>query len=161
MLGFFRKYQRFFFIVTIIGLAVSSVLGLSRFSSEKQTSRLSTVEEHLNQMVQFISYSHFDFLDDRVPRPNWLNDGIVEEFFLKKQLGELLVERIFSSVKEDFSLAIQTANSFTPYRHPNNPLLSAEAVWAQFLPESTSFRAELQRPVGMKSFSLLSHLYLK
>ena len=173
MLTFFRKYQRFFFILTTVMVVASfsffgTIGSMNSGSKVKEEPLFKAIngslitKQRAEKMMQFISFSHFDFLDDRVSSPNWLNDGVLEKDFLKAPLGFLLAERIFSEISEELSFVVKKAQSFQPYRHPNAPFLSAESIWAQFVPESVRLSTELTRrsEVTPKTFDLLSRFYL-
>lgn len=173
MLTFFRKYQRFFFILTTV-MVVASFSFFGTFGSMDSTSKVKEeplfkavngsmiTKQRAERMVQFISFSHFDFLDDKVTSPNWLNDGVLEKDFLKTPLGLLLAERIFSEMSDELSFVLRKAQSFQSYRHPGAPFLSAESIWAQFVPESVRLSSELTKrsEVTPKTFELLSRFYL-
>lgn len=175
MLHFFRKHQRFFFsvvaVVVIASFCFFGTSGISKASRQvdqtvlyKMLDGSKLTRDRLDRMVQFLSHSHFDFLDDRIASPNWLNSGVIETDFLQVGLGKMVAERILPLVQKDVTRSLCSVAEFSSYRHPRDPFLTAEAVWSQFVPESKPLLSEIRthgRSSGIGSFSLLTQLYLQ
>ncbi|MBM3199222.1 MAG: hypothetical protein FJZ58_08255, partial [Chlamydiae bacterium] len=175
MLQFFRKYQRFFFIVIAVVVIASFCFfgtgGVSTLSRQEDRTVIGKMldgtrltQEKVGRMTQFLSRSHFDFLDDRVPAPNWLNDGVIEKDFLQTSLGTMVAECVFDKVQEDLASAVRAITAFSPYRHPRAPLLTAEAIWSEFVPESNVLMTSVRSLPGeatAQTFSILTKLYLQ
>ncbi len=170
MLTFFRKYQKGFFIVTT-GAIIVSFLFFGGAGAMDKTVKIKeeplfkavngsmVTKQKVERMVQFISFSHLDFLDDRISSPNWLNDGVLEKEFLKSPLGALLAEKLMPQIQGELASVVKEARFFHPYRHPNAPFLTAEAVWGQFSAEGAKYASLLLGQgdiVDLKTFEILS-----
>ncbi len=175
MLTFFRKYQKGFFVVTTGAIVVSFVFfggsgAINKTVKVKEDPLFKSVngslvtKQKVQRMVEFISFSHLDFLDDRVSSPNWLNDGVLEKEFLSAPLGAILAERVFPEIQGELSSIVKDARFFHSYRHPNAPFLTAESVWSQFASESVR-KASLVLQQGdfvtPKTFEVLSSACLE
>ncbi len=105
-----------------------------------------------------------DLKDDRANAVNLLNNGVFESLFLKTGLGKLLAEQISTEVEKDLESAAEKASNFQGYRHFTTPLITSEAIWFQFVPESAKIVDTLARGVSsltpLKKFELLSQGYL-
>ena len=173
MLTFLRVHQKTFLIAVTACVVVSFLFfGMSNGGSGgeriKETSIGKALDgstitsQKVDRMVKFLSYSHLDFLDDKIASPNWLNDGVLEKDFIKTSLGSFLAEKIFPKIEKDLSSTLQVAKSFEPYRHPYAPFLSAGGLWSQFAPEATKVASEIIRRdnrANSETFTLLSQLY--
>ncbi len=170
MLTFFRKYQKGFFIVTT-GAIIVSFLFFGGAGAIDKTVKIkeeplfkaingSTVtKQKVERMMQFISFSHLDFLDDRISSPNWLNDGVLEKEFLQSPLGVLLAEKFMPQIQGELAAVVKEARFFHPYRHPSAPFLTAEAVWSQFSAEGAKYASLLLGQgdtIDAKTFEILS-----
>ncbi len=116
--------------------------------SGKKISRL-----ELEQMIYFLADGG----------QNLFNDGVIEEDFLKRELGDTL----FTYCKERFSseLALRhlREKNYAPYVHPNLPTLSAKNIWGILAPALKENLAKLQQatdPLSLEVFRARSALYL-
>jgi len=175
MLTFFRTYQKSVLIVVAVLVIVScffsstSYLGDSR-ETEAEKVFIKAVDgskiekRRIDRIADFLSSGHPDLLDDKISSPNFLNDGVLEKDFLENSLGSLVAEKVFPSIQKDLSRAVESAKSFRPYRHPNNPALDASLIWSQFSPEIAGAAASLWKlgdTPTHEAFDVLSKLYLK
>lgn len=172
MLEFFRKYQRYFFLVITIVVVASfsffgtySTFGREEERKDRQVARAvdgsAMMLTEIQQLARFISTDREDSMQGRGFPPNFCNDGVIRYDFLKVRLADLLVSEYFDALKGDLESRLEKAKRFRPYAHPEAPLLSAKSVWDRFLP---SLNGELQALQEEKEsapalFSRLSRLY--
>ncbi|HSX11856.1 MAG TPA: hypothetical protein VLF94_09090 [Chlamydiales bacterium] len=172
MLEFFRKYQRYFFLViTVVVIASFSFFGTySTFGGE--TERRDYVVgravdgspmmlSEIQKLSRFISTDREDSLQGRGVPPNFCNNGVIRYDFLKVKLADLLVAEYFEALKGDFDARLDKAKRFRPYAHPEAPQLSAKAVWDRLIPPLSAELEALQAEsvVGKSTFTHLSRLY--
>lgn len=174
MLTFLRVHQKTFMIIVTAAVVVSFLFfGISGAGGNggerveetavcKALDGTTITEQKIERMARFLSYSNLDLLDDKIPSPNWLNDGVLEKDFIHTSLGLVLAEKIFPEIAKDLSTTLQVARSFDSYRHPYAPFLSAGGLWSQFAPEATRIASEIIRAGNtptVETFNLLSQLY--
>jgi GcvH upstream region-like protein len=168
MLNFFRKHQKFFFIVVTV-FVVTSFCFFGTFTTlaggdgepdrviTKAIDGSSITARELEALNRILSTSY----EEPTTAPNLFNDGVIRKEFLSTGMASLLVERNFDLVKEDLEARLKKAKHFRPYVHPKAPFLSAEAVWQQYFPmlsrDLAFIRAETE--ATPESFFLLSRLY--
>jgi hypothetical protein len=171
MLEFFRKYERYFFIcITIVIICSFSIFGAvsTLKPDEKKKDRVvgRLVDGSEMMLSEVLALSKFIATDaeDRFEHgqmPNLCNDGLVRTDLLQSGIADLLVHSYFDSVKSEFQARLDMAKYFRPYAHPQIPVLSAEAVWRQFLP-GVNRELELlkgEKEASPETFSHLSKLY--
>ena len=175
MLGFFRKYQRYFFIV----IAIVIVISFSFFGTHQALDTSQAEEDHLighaidgskmmeseiNDMARFLCSDCYDLtLSEKGILPNFFNNGVIRKDILKSGVGVLLVEAYFDELKEDLTERMQRHQQFRPYAHPSVPFVSVENLWAQVLPTQKDnlqkFLYETEE-MNVETFNLLVDLYL-
>lgn len=146
MLDFFRRYQRFFFlIVTVIIIISFSFFGtyntISGSNYHEQTaftavdgSDISRLE--LEQMAQFIGTDAEDkLLFGGQWGPNFLNDGVITQDFLQNGLGKELALAMRESLKDELQIQLEKEKRFAPYQHPQANFISAESAWNYVTPD--------------------------
>ncbi|QVL56136.1 MAG: hypothetical protein KFB95_02725 [Simkaniaceae bacterium] len=175
MLEFFRKYQRYFFIV----IAVVIVISFSFFGTHSAINAPQKAEDRcigqgvdgskimkseLDHMVRFLSSDRNDLaLTEKGMMPNFFNDGVVRKDLLGTGIGVLLANAYFENLKGDLNERMTHYKAFRPYRHPTAPFISVENLWSQVLP---SQKAHLDAFLNTKgemnpdAFGLLVNLYL-
>ncbi len=172
MLEFFRKYQRYFFIViTVMVIASFSFFGTySTFTDgEKKDDRTvgyaidgsPILSYQVHQMARFISMDGEDPPQGRGVMPNFLNDGVIRYDFLRAGLADVLVSAYFEPLKEGFQSRLDKAKRFRPYSHPEAPFLSAKAMWDRYSPLMNSELSAIQSETEASpaTFTHLSKLY--
>lgn len=176
MLNFFRKNQRFFFIVVTIVIVMSfSFFGtFSSFVNElsvsddkmgKAVDGSDLSQRELHEMVRFLGSSIQDatFLG-REKLPNLLNDDVVRKDFLLTGRSDLLLERYFSILKPDLEERLARIKNFSSYVHPEAAFINAASVWQKLQPEAfqmMTFLKEECQTVDPHFFTLLSRLALE
>lgn len=177
MLTLFRRYQRFIFIFTTVVIIASfsffgTVGGMIRERNFKGKEEVlckgadgsKITQYQVEGVAHLIGSSHFDFFDDKVSSPSWLNEGVLEHCFLETSLGEKLAQEVWPAMSLEVGSALKKFHAFQTYRHPSSPFLSAEALWGQFLPELIERASQLSRVSDGTSsplFPLLSKAYLE
>ncbi len=112
MLTLFRKYQKVIFVFTTGVIIISftffgtmnSMGGSSDVKEEtlvKAVDGSSISSQKVERMVTFLSSSQLDLKDDQATTVNLLNDGILENQFLKVGLGKLLAEKISTEIEQE------------------------------------------------------------
>lgn len=145
MLEFFRKYQRYFFIVITIVIIISfSFFGtystLSVDSQRDQTVFTSVdgsqiKRSDLEELALFISTDNEDKLVlGGIWGPNFLNNGVIRTDFLKTGLAQLLIEQYADEVSKDLDARHAKEKKFALYSHPQAKFISVENAWTYFLP---------------------------
>ncbi len=145
MLEFFRRYQRYFlFLITTVMIGSFAFFGTySTFGGEPERE-----DQAIGQMVngsnlmlsevqklsRLIATDREDSLQARGLPPNFCNDGVIRNDFLKTRLADLLVSVYFDELKDDFEARLEKAKRFRSYAHPQAPALSAKTVWSHVLP---------------------------
>ncbi|MCB1109468.1 MAG: hypothetical protein KDK64_00660 [Chlamydiia bacterium] len=175
MLDFFRKYQRYFFIVIAVVIVISfsffgthSTLGAPQKAEDRCIGQgidgSKIMKSDLDHMIRFLSSDRSDLaLAEKGVMPNFFNDGIIRRDLLGTGIGELLVKAYFEELKEELTERMTHHKKFRPYRHPTAPFISVENLWAQVLPSQKAhldtflYQAEEMNP---ETFSLLVNLYL-
>ncbi len=174
MLQLFRKYQKLLYIcvTTVIILSFSFFGTYSAIfdNDAKVTDRTvgktysgkSLKESELYTLSRFISYDK-NMSFSRNSYPNFFNDGIIASDFLKTSLAHFLFETYYDEMKDEMEESWNKMRRFTPYRHPEAPFLSAEAVWSRFAPEIPKKLNMLksQDEFNLKSFEIMADLYLE
>ena len=172
MLEFFRKYQRYFFLViTVVVIASFTFFGTySTFAgSDEPEDRVvgQTIDgsdmmlSEVQKLSRFIATDREDSIQGRGLPPNFCNDGVIRYDFLECRLAHLLVAEYFDVLKGDFASRLDKAKRFRPYAHPEAPFLSAKTVWQHFLPQLNAEIAALaaETEVTPAVFSRLAKLY--
>ena len=162
MLEFFRRYQRYFFLIIAV-MVISSFLFFGTYSTfgggEERKDRVvaHAVDGSPMMLSEVQKLARFIAADREDAFPNFCNDGVLRYDVLKDRLGELLVGQYFDVLKEDLAARLDKAKRFRSYAHPEAPFLSAQGVWNQFLPALNGEVAALQAE-GEASPAVFSHL---
>lgn len=174
MLDFFRKYQRFFFlIVTVIIIISFSFFGtyntIAGSNYHEQTaftavdgSEISRLE--LEQMVQFLSTDAEDkLLYGGQWGPNFLNDGVINQDFLQNGLAKELALEMHEPLAEELQTHLEREKRYVPYSHPQAKFVSAESAWGYVSPALKYHYDALRRssnPLSSDALDARIQLYL-
>lgn len=173
MLEFFRRYQRYFFLVITV-VVISSFTFFGTYSTfaggEERPDRAigqlidgsSMMQSEVQKLSRFIATDREDSLQGRGLPPNLCNDGVIRYDFIKDGLANLIVAEYFDALKGDFEARLDKAKRFKSYAHPEAPFLSAKTVWDHFIPELNEEISELQKQneTTPAVFAKLERLYL-
>lgn len=142
MLGFFRRFQKFFFVIITFTIVVSflffgttgSVVDNSKPSEEKIDELVDgsfLTDRRLMGLIAMLNHG----MEEGTRSPNLLNDSLVHKRFIMSGLGLILANHYFENFEDELHQRFIRANSFTSYQHPYASHISAEQVWSQFCPE--------------------------
>lgn len=176
MLNFLRKYQKIVFGAVTAALILSlSLFGSTGDVGEKRAKEVDKVigtaidgssvsKLHIDKMTRFLATDCFD-LDGSQNKvvPNFFNNGVIRRDFLETGLANMLVSEYFSEIQQDLQARLQKQKKFKLYSHPQAPFLSAEAIYAQFLPSVQKNLEEIRRSdfvLSKETFPILSEMYV-
>lgn len=174
MLHFFRKYQRFFFlIITVVVIFSFTFFGTySAFvnSSEKKSDKVigsyidgsKMLESDVKMLSYFISSDAEGNLSSSHGMPNLLNDSVIRKDILETGIGALLAKEYFEVINAKLGPSFERMKRFVPYQHPNAPQISARAIWDRFAPGISQNLDILKEQAAFSpdAFDLLSAIYL-
>lgn len=174
MLDFFRKYQRYFFIV----IAVVIVISFSFFGTFQTLNQPGKIEDKVigktvdgaklmksdvDRMVRFIASDRSDSaLAEKGLMPNFFNNGVIRHDLMGSGVGTLLVHAYFDELRGDLTEKMEHHKEFRPYVHPMAPFISVENLWSQALPVQKSNLEKFlnSKEMSPETFNLLVDLYL-
>ena len=175
MLEFFRKYQRYFFVVIAVVIVISfSFFGTHQaISGPKETpdrpigaavDGSQMRKKEIDEISRFLWSDRMDMqLTEKRIMPNFFNDGVVRKDFLSSGLGVMLASEYFESIRDSFATRVEKHKHYHPYQHPTAPFIGVESLWGQVLPmqkENLDKFLKENRPLDAELFSLLVDLYL-
>jgi GcvH upstream region-like protein len=174
MLGFFRKYQQYFFILITIVIVISfSFFGTYNALPNEDTRELPAFRaidgtlisrSDLNEMVIFLSTDTADkMLFGGAWGPNFLNDGVIKKDLLQTGVAEILATQYASEVAPDLEKRLIAEKRFNLYTHPEANFVSTEAAWSYFAPTMLSQYQVLSKadsPLTPEAFSARVNLFL-
>lgn len=174
MLEFFRRYQRYFFlVVTVILIASFAFFGTygtfdqveeaEDWAVSKSVSGSTIMFSEVQKLSRFIASDRMDSFGSRGLPPNLCNDGVIRNDLLKDRIGDVIVSKYFDALKGDFEARLDVAKRYRHYAHPQAPeFLNAKNVWNHFAPEISQNIDALKQEESAtpKVFYLLKELYL-
>ncbi len=94
--------------------------------------------------------------------PNLLNDGVIRRDLLKTGVAEVIVEKHWDLLQNNFAEKLEKIRRYRGYEHPDASFLSAKAVWERFAPEINREWSKLSdhKELDAEAFGHLSRLYL-
>lgn len=149
MLGFFRKYQWYFFLV----ITVVIVISFSFFGTYSSLMDHSVNDEvvftavdgskiaksELEEMTLFLKTDNYDKMAfGGAWGPNFLNNGVIREDFLQTGLGAILVDYHKEDIGQDLQTRLAKEKRFVFYSHPEASFVNADMVWNYFAPQIKS-----------------------
>lgn len=145
MFEFFRRYQRYFFIVITVVIVISfSFFGTYNTMTSREVKDVEAftaidgqkvTRSQLDSLTFFLSTDALDKLAwGGAWGPNFLNDGVVRKDFLETGLAEMLAARYLSSLQPELRVKLEKEKHFQPYVHPRAKFIRAESVWDYFAP---------------------------
>ncbi|MFI5333650.1 MAG: hypothetical protein ACHQT8_00610 [Chlamydiales bacterium] len=172
MLKFFRKYQRFFFVITTVVIVISfSFFGtFSTFLTQgevadevigKAIDGSTLHKREVEELSRFLSTSMQDaHLLNQGKVANLFNDDVVKKDFLQTGMGSILAERFFEELRPQLEEKREKIKRFVPYTHPSVPFLSTDMLLEQFSPHTFQLMGYLKKKesVDTQFFALLTAL---
>jgi GcvH upstream region-like protein len=150
MLAFFRKYQRYFFLMITIVIVISfSFFGtystLMNTSGYDQTAftaidgtKISKSE--LDQLILFISTDAEDkMLFGGLWGYNFLNDGVIKKDFFQTGLAEILASAYAADLAPDLKTRQEKEKRYVLYTHPQAKFVGVETAWNYLAPEIKTY----------------------
>jgi GcvH upstream region-like protein len=150
MLDFFRRYQRYFFLVITVVIIISfsffgtySTLGSNTWREQiafKAVNGREVTRSDVDELALFLATDNEDkMLYGGMWGPNFLNDGVIRKDFLETGLGQELVLAYQSDLQADIDKRLIKEKKYTLYSHPQARFLSVENVWNHFIPEMNTY----------------------
>ena len=175
MLDFFRRYQRYFFIVITVVIIISfsffgtySTLGSDVWREQiafKAVNGHEVTRADLEEMVTFIATDSTDKnLFQGAWGPNFLNDGVLTKDFLETGLAAELVARYQKELLSDLEARSDKEKKYKLYKHPNAPFIGVDSVWGYFSPAMSTYYAQVrnaENPVSPDAFDSRVKLFLE
>lgn len=142
MLQFFRKHQKFFFIIVTFFIVISfSFFGTSGTFSQRDEMPDREIgqlvdgsvlkEQKLNSFMRLLEHG----IEEGSRSTNLLNDSVVHKDLMLSGLGEILAEHLFEELGPELREKWQRVKNYSPYVHPYASHISAKAVWGQMAPQ--------------------------
>lgn len=174
MLDFFRRYQRYFFLVITVVIIISfsffgtySTLGSNTWREQiafKAINGREVTRSDVDEMALFLATDNEDkMLYGGVWGPNFLNDGVIRKDFLETGLAQELASAYPDDLQDDINKRLAKEKKYTPYHHPQAPFLSVENVWGYFAPQMKTYFDALQAAgngLDSQAFNHRVQLYL-
>lgn len=145
MLEFFRKYQRYFFLIVTVVIIISfsffgtySTLGNSNYHEQVAFTAMDGTEVKRSELDQMTVFLGTD-ADDKILfgghwGPNFLNDGVIVKDFVQTGLAAELVSQYATEIEPELQTRLEKEKRYKPYAHPQAQFLSVENTWNSFSP---------------------------
>lgn len=141
MLQFFRRYQKFFFVIVTFVIVVSfSFFGtFNTFSDrhavpDREIGKLidgsTLMELKLTGLNRLLEHG----LEEGGRQANFLNDSFIHKEFVLSGLAEILLNHFYDEFKPELSEKWKRIKNYIPYAHPYAPHINAKNVWNQMAP---------------------------
>ncbi|NGX38911.1 MAG: hypothetical protein KR126chlam1_00227 [Chlamydiae bacterium] len=166
MLGFFRKYQKFFFIIVAVSFVffgTYSTLGRGpKETPDREVGKLidgsPLMEKELAALTRLLKYG----VEEGGRNYNFLNDSLIHREIILSGIGEVVAMRYFPLIEGELQERWRRAKRYTPYSHPEASHISARAAWDQFAPKINVLLDELKEApeeFSKEQLPLLFQLY--
>ena len=174
MLGFFRKYQKYFYVVITIVIVISfsffgtySSMDSAGFKDPVVFTAVDGAQvtrSELEEMVVFLGTDNDDkLLFGGAWGPNFLNDGVIKKDILQAGLAQSIVEQYKKGIETDLQQRVSREKRYTPYVHSQANFINADAVWGYVAPDIKSNLQKLREttdPVSEEAFDARVQLFL-
>ena len=172
MLEFFRKYQRYFFLIVTVVIIIS----FSFFGTYNSMGNMNYHEQvaftavdgtavkrsELDQMTLFLGTDADDkILFGGLWGPNFLNDGVLAKDFVQSGLAAELALQYAGEITPDLDARLEKEKRFKSYVHPQAQFLSVENAWKYFAPNNRDVLEVLRNsPSAISSEALNARIQL-
>lgn len=174
MLQFLRRHQHYFFVVITIVVVIS----FSFFGTQGTIDYNHPGDRVVTQAVDGSRVRHSDveemamFLgSDETDKlmwggawgPNFLNDGVIANDFLKTGLAAELLRAYPQGTNADLQQRLERERRLGSYVHPTVPFISAQSVWSYLAPQMAASMTELRSAkdaMDPAAFAARVNLYL-
>lgn len=173
MLAFFRKYQRYFYLVItaviIISFSFFGTYGALTERSPQDEKAFTAVDgssvsrSEVERMAVFIGTDSHDMKQFASWGPNFFNDGVIDNDFVRTGLAALLMQQYADQIKPDLDSRSVREKRYQPYQHPGFKALSATEVWRKYNPKKMDYFVALQAtrdPMSAEAIDARLNLYL-
>lgn len=174
MLEFFRRYQKYLYVVITVVIVISfSFFGtyntLSDNSFREQIAFTAVdgtdvIRHELDEMAAFISTDSQDkLLFGGIWGPNFLNNGVIKHDFLETGLAAKLIEEYPSELQSDLESRYEKEKRFNLYHHPQIPFIGTASAWSAFAPTMKEHYDSLksaQNPLSSEAINARIALFL-
>ena len=174
MLHFFRRYQRFFFLIVTVIIVISfSFFGtfgaIERMEPIHETAMVATDgsqirRSEIEDMIAFINTDEEQFFAaGGQAGGNYLNDGVISRDFLSTGMADILVDKFQSELIAEWKEKLAQEKKSGFYVHPEASFISAEAMWGYFAPNIKKGVSQIRKTEfenAKQWFDLHKNLYL-
>lgn len=174
MLHFFRKYERYIFVVITIVIVIS----FSFFGTYSTLQRPEAVQKpaftavdgsivnrsEVEELLRFIRTDNEDkLLWGGAWGPNFLNDGVIKKEFLETGFAQILVSQSLEDIRKDWEAKHLREKNYSSYVHPQADFISAANAWKMIYPDLETQLSVLQTvldPMSSKAIDARVKLFL-
>jgi GcvH upstream region-like protein len=174
MLSFFRKYQRYIYLVVTVVIIISfsffgtySTLGSNNWREQLAFEAVNGDEitrSDVDDMSHFLATDNTDkVLSGGAWGPNFLNDGVIRKDFLETGLAQELMLAYSSDIKNQLLKKSEKEKRFQLYSHPQAPFIGLEQAWTYFAPDmkaNFNILRTTDDPTSPDAINSRVHLYL-
>lgn len=174
MLDFFRRHQRFLYIIVTTVIVISftffgtySSMSNSPFGEQVAFKAIdgSTITKHeIDEMAAFIGTDASDkILFGGRWGLNFLNDGVIVKDFLQTGLGVMLANAYPEEIRPDLQVRLEKEKRNALYAHPQAGFIGVESAWNYFAPEMLAYYRAMkmaQDPLAQDAIQARANLFL-
>lgn len=174
MLSFFRKYQRYIYLVVTVVIIISfsffgtySTLGSNNWREQVAFEAVNGDEitrSDVDDMTHFLATDSTDkALAGGAWGPNFLNDGVIRKDFLETGLAQELILAYIGDFKDQYIKKSEKEKRFQLYAHPQAPFIGVEQAWTYFAPQMKEDYQTLRTtedPISPEAIHSRVNLYL-
>jgi GcvH upstream region-like protein len=150
MLNFFRRHQRYFFLVITFFVIISfsffgtySTVGSNNWRDQiafKAIDGHEFTRSEVDEMAQFLTTDSQDKVYYRGDwGPNFLNDGVIQKDFLETGLAQELFCYYRKELAKDLKQRLEKEKRYSFYTHPQAPFLNVENAWNYLMPDMATY----------------------
>lgn len=172
MLGFFRKFERTFYIlitaVIIISFSFFGTYGTLTDRTYQDEKAFTAVDgtpvnrSEIERMALFIGTDASDMQQYGSWGPNFFNDGVIDNDLIQTGLAKLLMQQYHDQIKADLDSRSTREKRYKPYEHPAFKALSATEVWRRYNPKKMEYFTSLlavKEPTSAEGIEARINLY--
>lgn len=146
MLNFFRKYEKYFFIVITAVIVISfsffgtyGTLEKNAYVDKPAFTAIDGRQVKTSELDEFLVFLGSDNEDKMFLGgawgPNFLNDGVIKKDFLETGLAQTLAHPYLEQMRDELEARLQKEKRFVPYQHPQAKFISAANAWKMIAPQ--------------------------
>lgn len=150
MLDFFRRHQRYFFLMITVVIVISfsffgtySTLSNNSFREQvafKNVNGHDVTRHELNEMMMFVGTDGQDkAYFGGAWGPNFLNDGVIRKDFLDTGLAIQLINAYSDDLRGDLEAKLEKERRYNLYVNPQAKFIGVESAWNNFAPGMSGY----------------------